>query len=40
MLLRMGRKELEDPEAADWEVRGSHVIAPVRRTYLLVIRLS
>ena len=25
----MGRKELQDPEAAELEVRGSHVIAPV-----------
>ncbi|KAJ3487116.1 hypothetical protein NLI96_g3758 [Meripilus lineatus] len=28
VLLRMGRKELENPEAAELEVRGSHVIAP------------
>ncbi|GBE77480.1 Rsm22-cox11 tandem protein 2, mitochondrial [Sparassis crispa] len=27
-LLRMGKKELEDPETEGWEVRGSHVVAP------------
>ena len=29
-LLRMGRREVEDPEAASWPIRGSHVVAPVR----------
>lgn len=28
-LLSFGRKEMEDPETEDWEVRGSHVVAPV-----------
>ena len=28
-MLEMGKKELEDPEAVDWPVRGSHVLAPV-----------
>jgi hypothetical protein len=28
-MLEMGKKELEDPEAANWPVRGSHVLAPV-----------
>lgn len=28
-LLRMGNKELEDPAAQDWQVKGSHVVAPV-----------
>lgn len=27
-LLEMGRKELNDPEASDWPVRGAHVVAP------------
>ncbi|CCM03775.1 uncharacterized protein FIBRA_05922 [Fibroporia radiculosa] len=27
-LLRMGRKELEDPETESWHVRGCHVVAP------------
>ncbi|KAG1754790.1 mitochondrial small ribosomal subunit Rsm22-domain-containing protein [Suillus paluster] len=27
-LLEMGRKELNDPETADWPVRGAHVVAP------------
>lgn len=28
-LLKMGKKELDDSEAADWPVRGCHVVAPV-----------
>ena len=28
-LLDMGAREVEDPEAADWDVRGCHVVAPV-----------
>ncbi|GLB35731.1 putative mitochondrial small ribosomal subunit Rsm22 [Lyophyllum shimeji] len=28
VLLDMGRKEFEDPEADSWTVRGSHVVAP------------
>lgn len=28
-LLRLGKKDLEDPEAEGWDVRGSHVVAPV-----------
>ncbi|KAF8899156.1 mitochondrial small ribosomal subunit Rsm22-domain-containing protein [Infundibulicybe gibba] len=27
-LLQMGRKEAEDPDAAEWPIRGAHVIAP------------
>ncbi|EKM61456.1 uncharacterized protein PHACADRAFT_248077 [Phanerochaete carnosa HHB-10118-sp] len=27
-LLRMGKREMEDPDAKDWPVRGSHVVAP------------
>ncbi|KAJ7116777.1 Rsm22-domain-containing protein [Mycena crocata] len=27
-LLSVGRKELKDPEADDWVIRGSHVVAP------------
>ncbi|KAJ4485621.1 mitochondrial small ribosomal subunit Rsm22-domain-containing protein, partial [Lentinula aciculospora] len=27
-LLKMGRKEVEDPSTEDWPIRGSHVIAP------------
>ncbi|KAI0931449.1 hypothetical protein AcV7_001174 [Taiwanofungus camphoratus] len=27
-LLRLGKKDLEDPEAEGWDVRGSHVVAP------------
>ncbi|KAJ7610970.1 Rsm22-domain-containing protein [Roridomyces roridus] len=27
-LLRVGRKEFDDPEAEDWDIRGSHVVAP------------
>lgn len=40
MLLRMGRKELEDPDTADWEIRGSHAVAPVRNVISPAIRLS
>lgn len=29
LLLSMGRKEFEDPEAEAWPVRGAHVVAPV-----------
>ena len=32
VLLRMGRKELEDPETADWPIKGAHVVAPVGAT--------
>ena len=28
-MLEMGKKELEDREAVDWPIRGSHVLAPV-----------
>ncbi|KAL0577279.1 37S ribosomal protein S22 [Marasmius crinis-equi] len=28
VLLNMGRKETQDPETADWPIRGSHVVAP------------
>jgi len=28
-LLDMGAREMEDPETADWDVRGCHVVAPV-----------
>ncbi|KAJ3721945.1 mitochondrial small ribosomal subunit Rsm22-domain-containing protein [Lentinula raphanica] len=28
LLLKMGRKEIEDPSTEDWPIRGSHVIAP------------
>ena len=28
-MLEMGKKELEDPEADNWPIRGSHVLAPV-----------
>lgn len=28
-LLDMGAKEVEDPETADWDIRGCHVVAPV-----------
>lgn len=28
-MLEMGRKELEDPQAVNWPIRGSHVLAPV-----------
>lgn len=28
-LLDMGAKEVNDPAAADWNIRGSHVVAPV-----------
>jgi ribosomal protein RSM22 (predicted rRNA methylase) len=28
-LLKVGRKEVEDPEAANWPIRGSHAVAPV-----------
>ncbi|KAJ3797863.1 mitochondrial small ribosomal subunit Rsm22-domain-containing protein [Lentinula aff. detonsa] len=28
LLLKMGRKELEDPSTEDWPIRGSHVVAP------------
>ncbi|EGO05247.1 hypothetical protein SERLA73DRAFT_174300 [Serpula lacrymans var. lacrymans S7.3] len=27
-ILEMGRKELDDPETAEWPVRGAHVVAP------------
>ncbi|GJE86251.1 Rsm22-cox11 tandem protein [Phanerochaete sordida] len=27
-LLRMGKREMEDPDTEDWAVRGSHVVAP------------
>ncbi|PSS29720.1 hypothetical protein PHLCEN_2v2868 [Hermanssonia centrifuga] len=27
-LLRMGKKESQDPETVDWPIRGSHVVAP------------
>ncbi|KAJ7292885.1 Rsm22-domain-containing protein [Mycena rebaudengoi] len=27
-LLKVGRKEFSDPEADEWEIRGSHVVAP------------
>ncbi|TFK41920.1 mitochondrial small ribosomal subunit Rsm22-domain-containing protein [Crucibulum laeve] len=27
-LLNVGRKEFEDPEAVEWPIRGSHVVAP------------
>ncbi|KAJ7103114.1 mitochondrial small ribosomal subunit Rsm22-domain-containing protein [Mycena belliarum] len=27
-LLNVGRKEFNDPEADDWDIRGSHVVAP------------
>ncbi|KAJ7665334.1 Rsm22-domain-containing protein [Mycena polygramma] len=27
-LLNVGRKELNDPETEDWDIRGSHVVAP------------
>ncbi|KAJ7508658.1 Rsm22-domain-containing protein [Mycena galericulata] len=27
-LLKVGRKEFEDPEADGWDIRGSHVVAP------------
>lgn len=32
-MLEMGKKELEDPEAANWLIRGSHVLAPVSIIY-------
>jgi hypothetical protein len=28
-LLDMGAKEVEDPDTASWDSRGSHVVAPV-----------
>ena len=28
-LLDMGAREVEDPETADWDIRGCHVVAPV-----------
>jgi hypothetical protein len=28
-MLEMGKKELEDSEAVNWPIRGSHVLAPV-----------
>ncbi|GAW06584.1 Rsm22-domain-containing protein [Lentinula edodes] len=28
LLLKMGRKEMEDPSTEDWSIRGSHVVAP------------
>ncbi|KAJ7687437.1 mitochondrial small ribosomal subunit Rsm22-domain-containing protein [Mycena rosella] len=28
-LLKVGRKEFTDPEADDWDIRGSHVVAPL-----------
>ena len=28
-MLEMGKKEFEDPEAVNWPIRGSHVLAPV-----------
>ena len=34
-LLRMGKREMEDPTAEDWPVRGSHVVAPVSNNFLL-----
>lgn len=29
-LLNMGAKEVEDSETVDWDIRGCHVVAPVR----------
>ena len=29
-MLDMGAREVEDPETADWDIRGCHVVAPVR----------
>ena len=28
-LLKMGAKEMENPETAEWDIRGCHVVAPV-----------
>lgn len=28
-LLKMGQQEFDDPEAASWNIRGAHVVAPV-----------
>lgn len=28
-LLDVGRKEFADPAAEEWDIRGSHVVAPV-----------
>ncbi|KAK7058621.1 37S ribosomal protein S22 [Paramarasmius palmivorus] len=28
VLLTMGRKEMKDPDASEWPIRGSHVVAP------------
>jgi ribosomal protein RSM22 (predicted rRNA methylase) len=38
-LLNMGAKEMEDPETADWDIRGCHVVAPVSTQLWVLSRL-